>query len=1074
MQTHHNADTLKTLIKHDRYILMKSFKGAWKFLASKCQQTPDGKQALTKLPRYLLLGPPGAGKTTLLANSGLPFVLAKKKSGEELKQIKSTSLCDWWVSKQAIFLDTSGKFCIPPREDGKYPLLWTEFAKLLKRYHDDKPLSGIIIAIDIEQIIKQDDDERHHFLQNLRHRITALTMILKIDIPIFISITKCDKIAGFKEFFADLTTAERNQAWGIQFQPNVNQPDSQQEFSKQFDDFIGQLNQRLIWRLHHERSLANREIIKDFPLQIEKLKPDFEKCFSEFLQRLNLQKYTHTVGLYFTSSLQDASKIAPIYEDISQALTVQTYQSPQSPTQYHAYFSKELLASSIFKQNQLPIKQSHGAIKTKAIRYGVIGLLLSLVMITIVFLSQQYTSAIKHINAAENAVTRYHAYFNQTQTNPNLTTLSQGLNILGSALHAINPQQSWINALLMKDNQKLYKKLQLTYQQALQQLLLPKIRHILVSELRTIKVPVNLYAALKAYLIVNKNPTTLTKADKQFMADWLARYWQLKHSNNMPALKNLQAQLQQLLIDNTTVPEIDSTLVAKTRATLRQIPLAELAYIIVQNQPGNDYINIFKPAFLGKNTIKPETIFHIKSVVLPQIFTRVGYQKLFLQNIAKACNQALQGNAIIGGSLSKFAFSESPQQLAQQVNLLYINDYNQTWNNVVAHLTLKPFTSLAQAIAELSNFTAPNSPALRVLQLIKNNTSLSLNNDHAIPAAMISERFKLLRALLTSHTLKGAAPINKIMSAVNQLKSLLINIASSGNPDEAAFAFAKLRFINPQSNNVITALNTDAKFVPNPLQLWLHTLSSNTWRLIMKHTQQNIALAWMTKVFPAYNKTINDRYPIFSNAQDQISLTDFIAFFGRHGTLTQFVNDYLQPFIDSKAIRWHLKSVDGASLSISQANLSQLQRGYVITNMFFHLVASINTSPLTFKFMLTPIAIEPIVKQITITLNDKVYKFTTRHMQTLEFTWPGNPQVNTVNLKFETIDGKSYSKTLTGPWAWFKLIDKARLLTTNSPQRYNITIDLDGNAAKFLLVTHNLYNPFIPDILSKYRCPAQL
>ena len=51
----------------------------------------------------------------------------------------------------------------------------------------------------------------------IRKRIQELYERCGMRVPIYVMLTKCDLIAGFVEFFADLTKDEREQVWGMTF-----------------------------------------------------------------------------------------------------------------------------------------------------------------------------------------------------------------------------------------------------------------------------------------------------------------------------------------------------------------------------------------------------------------------------------------------------------------------------------------------------------------------------------------------------------------------------------------------------------------------------------------------------------------------------------------------------------------------------------------------------------------------------------------------------------------------------------------------------------------------------------------
>ena len=91
-----------------------------------------------------------------------------------------------------------------------------------------------------------------------------------------------------------------------------------------------------------------------------------------------------------------------------------------------------------------------------------------------------------------------------------------------------------------------------------------------------------------------------------------------------------------------------------------------------------------------------------------------------------------------------------------------------------------------------------------------------------------------------------------------------------------------------------------------------------------------------------------------------------------------------------------------------------------------------------------------------------------------EFVWPGNSNDQNVKLTIDTINKKRYTLDETGPWAWFKFLDKANLQPGNDTQHYQLLIALNGSAAKFTLESDRPINPFVPNVIQLFELPAKL
>src|SRR5690606_32490540 len=132
-------------------------------------------------------------------------------------------------------------------------------------------------------------------------------------LPCYLLITKCDLLSGFAEFFAESAHDEIAQAWGVTF--NSSKGGKLHDiFADHFNALIKKLNQQLIWRLHQERNPMARPYIKDFPLQVERLK----EFISDFIKKsygahLNLA----LKGVYLTSATQSEPDVGILDEAIN-------------------------------------------------------------------------------------------------------------------------------------------------------------------------------------------------------------------------------------------------------------------------------------------------------------------------------------------------------------------------------------------------------------------------------------------------------------------------------------------------------------------------------------------------------------------------------------------------------------------------------------------------------------------------------------------------------------------------------------------------------------------------------------
>ena len=110
-----------------------------------------GKDALSVLPWYVIIGPPGAGKSTALRNSGLQFPYLSQRGGA-VRGIGGTRNCDWWLTNEGVILDTAGRYTTQDEDRDE----WLAFLDVLAKARPKKPVNGILVAVGLGEFLELD------------------------------------------------------------------------------------------------------------------------------------------------------------------------------------------------------------------------------------------------------------------------------------------------------------------------------------------------------------------------------------------------------------------------------------------------------------------------------------------------------------------------------------------------------------------------------------------------------------------------------------------------------------------------------------------------------------------------------------------------------------------------------------------------------------------------------------------------------------------------------------------------------------------------------------------------------
>ena len=260
-----------------------------------------GKAALYELPWYMIVGHPSAGKSCAILNSSLKFPLAAKGNAS-VQGIGGTRNCDWFFSTEGVLLDTAGRYSNQAEDRSE----WLEFLKLLKKHRSKAPLNGILVALSLPELLKQQSEAFVLYARQIRQRINEVDNLFGVKIPVYLVFTKLDLLRGFGQFFEDLSEEERKQVWGATLTHDQPQNfDAVRVVGQHFEALFQGLTQMGTDKLANNRANQKRPALFAFPLEFHGIK----EALCKFTEHLVEHDPYHTKplirGFYFTSALQE-------------------------------------------------------------------------------------------------------------------------------------------------------------------------------------------------------------------------------------------------------------------------------------------------------------------------------------------------------------------------------------------------------------------------------------------------------------------------------------------------------------------------------------------------------------------------------------------------------------------------------------------------------------------------------------------------------------------------------------------------------------------------------------------------
>ncbi len=336
---------------------------------SKLGGKKGGAAALYSLPWYMIIGPPGAGKTTAIKHSGLVFPF-QGAGGGAVRGVGGTRNCDWWFTNEAILLDTAGRYATESDDRDE----WLAFLGMLRKYRSRQPINGVLVAINIAELIDANEQQLEATGKKLRARIDEVMTQLQMVVPVYMLFTKCDLIAGFNEFFGDMKKSERSQAWGATLKLDLDKTNPGKIFDDEFELLRKQIHARSLKRLATERNREAREKIYQFPLEFAGVKRNLSELVAATFAVNAFQGTPVFRGFYFTSGTQEGRPLDRVLGRMGQAMGIRPpEQAMQQVVESKSYFLHDVFMNIVFPDGKIAARSASEIRRQKLLRWAVSG-----------------------------------------------------------------------------------------------------------------------------------------------------------------------------------------------------------------------------------------------------------------------------------------------------------------------------------------------------------------------------------------------------------------------------------------------------------------------------------------------------------------------------------------------------------------------------------------------------------------------------------------------------------------------------------------------------------------------------
>ena len=1089
------------------------------------KKTSGTRNYLYDLPWYVIIGPPGAGKTTALLNSGIKFPLAEGGKGP-VAGAGGTRYLDWWFAEEAVLIDTAGRYTTQDSDAEADKESWLAFLKQLKSTRTTQPINGVLLAISLQDVMTGSPGELERHADTIRSRLRELHDHLKVDVPVYVLLTKADLIAGFMEYFGAFNASRRQKVWGHTFQTENRKKQTVRDFGVEYDRLVERLSEEVTDRLQEEPDGINRIAIFGFPGQVAMLKDRLETLMTGIFGHTRYKVTATLRGFYFTSGTQEGTPLDQVLgamqRDPAQAAIA------GMSGKGRAYFLHDLLRKVIFNEAGWVSTDRKALRRQRAMRYSGFAAVGVATVTMLALWGWSFWQNRQLIRTAEAAIADYELAANAELTRAELRSIDllEVLPYLDQLRemplgYADEGESGGITEQFgLSQRDRLRASAEAAYAQALERMfrsrLILRVEQQVERDVRAGEV-LQLYQSLKTYKLLGG----LAPAPEDgfliqfFREDWAnVMYPGPANTDNRVAMERHLVAMLDLDNGKPASFELNGSLVDNAERVLARMNVADQAYQLILGTVEFAGIEPFSvPLRAGRDS---DLVFEtyngdpLSEQVIPALFTYAGFHDFFLPQLSNI-SEALRAEQWLLGQYAEEADLDQQVRLAGPILVQrYTEDWIAAWDKVIENIKLRPMAAdkpAYQALAAAAG--ARTSPIILLAEEIAAETRLTQEfasqGEGGSPVPLpgqdtlqflqdeadqeLTQGQRTLRDFLqTFDSGKGqgragpAGGSRRLPGAEIEAYFDDWHVFVEGDPgarraDQLLQTMSDIQSllligadfpdrIAGQLERPVAALKQAQSRLPTEVSQWVGDAIRDFEGEGTTASIAELNEKLNSQVTVACQGIVANRFPFDTGSARDASMTDFTRLFAPNGIIDRFFIQELSP---------HVQIGAGGSFGyqgpladrLSKATLREFERAAKIRDVFF----AEGTGTPQIRMTVAPVALHETVETAVLQVDGQLYTVQQRGNQPFNFVWPGTSGIGSTTLQLTpSLRGRDSQITFNGPWAFARFVrgGNPRVIGPNMQTRHVI----GGRHVGYRFDVAARENPFFLSALTEFSCPS--
>lgn len=1040
-----------------------------------------GAKRLRDLPLLYVLGDAGSAKTTIVVKSGLePELLAGQVYRD--KDVVATQVANIWFSNRTALLETGDAV-------RKSPALWKYLVTrtrsgALTAARKGAPFRAAIVCVSCEQFMgAQTTESMQAAAGGLNVQLRELAQSIGASVPVYVLLTKLDRVPGFTEFVRNLSPDEGKALLGAAPQGlGGNMEQALAAATGALDGLLFSLGEARLDLLARETDPQQLAPAYQFPRELRRFRGLLSTWLAELNKPSHLSSNPDLRAFCFTGvrpiSVQQVSAmphpVLPAARLANDATGV--FQVPQTsalPPLAASSVYGEKIAQWTFLSRFFPDvvlgdnaalhatgQTGHGRLLMRVV-YGSVGALL---LLYLCLLTGSYFANSALEGRMQSAVdTLAHAVpGGGTLQTEQLLALDQLrtslLQLEDYRQHGAPLSYRW--GLYRGDT--LLQPTRSLYFAHLRDLLLSRTQQQMVATMNALPAAPSqdadynsTYTTLRGYLITTSNPD---KSTVDFLSPVLLRH--LQKSGAATSAEDSTLAQRQFDYYASVLPTANpfsiaplSPAVSHARGYLAGFGGFERIYQGIVNAAEKS-----APA-VHFSTQFPNAVGVLEEPhAIPGAYTKAGFT--FMQDALAHPDHYFSGEAWVLGEQAPQSIDTA--SLQTQLTARYITDYLAQWRAFLRDATVVRYTSLQDAGKKLAVLSKNDSPLLALLYTVSHNT--------AVGNPEIASAFQAAQAVVPpGSTDQYIGASNKAYVDALLALTAAVNQAAAGPPDPAtaapvATAAAAARLAAQQAAQ---AFRIDSKAHMDATTLALLEQPITSAEALAHGMGPAQANAGGKAFCTAYNGLLA-KAPFSPRATVQATPAEVSALLQPGtGALWQFYNSNLKTLLVPQGSEY--AAAPNAPTPVNAAFLKFFNRMALVSQELFPAGATAPMLTFTLRNLPASGVQTAVLKMDAQTLtNAEALK---------QFTW------NAQGAKDASLTANGLPLAFNGPWAIFELLNKAHIQKNGASYELSFPLELANTPIKApdgtpVVVRYELSGPgadvLAPGALASIHCTSEV